>query len=350
LTRRVLYEASGLPIFQNKMYSSQEDALNCPVGEIRLVQDDKTGLIFNEAFNPSLLEYDQDYQNEQAHSGVFQKHLADVKGIIDRHFQTREAVEVGCGKGYFLEYLNQQGYRITGVDPAYEGSNPDVIRGCFDQSLGIASKNIILRHVLEHVQDPFAFLNTIARANGGNGKIYIEVPCLDWICEHRAWFDIFYEHVNYFRISDFRRIFKTIHETGHVFGGQYLYVVGDLASLQPPVAGAADRFELPSDFLAGIDRVSINNGKARKAVWGGASKGVIFTLMMQRKGLEVDYLIDINPAKQGKFVGVSGLKVTSPEEAMRGLGDADEIYVMNSNYREEIIAMSGNRFNYITVD
>lgn len=347
---REIYKASGLPVFQNKMYNTQDEALNCPVGEICLVQDERTGLIFNAAFDPNLLEYDQDYQNEQAHSTVFQKHLEDVKAIIDRHFKTRKAVEVGCGKGYFLEYLNQRGYRITGVDPAYEGNNSDVIKACFDQSLGIASENIILRHVLEHMQDPFAFLSAIAVANGGNGKIYIEVPCFDWICDHKAWFDIFYEHVNYFRLSDFGRMFKTIYEAGHVFGGQYLYVVGDLASLQIPTAETADRFEFPTDFLAGIDRFAVKSGNKRRAVWGGASKGVIFTLMMQRMGLNVDYLIDINPAKQGKFVGVSGLRVASPEEAMSTLEDADDIFVMNSNYLDEIITMSGNRFNYIKVD
>lgn len=347
---RELYKASGLPVFQNKMYNSHDEALNCPVGEIRLVQDDRTGLIFNAAFDPNLLDYDQDYQNEQAHSTVFQKHLQDVKVIIDRYFSTHVAVEVGCGKGYFLEYLNQLGYRITGVDPAYEGSNPDVIKACFDQSLGITSENIILRHVLEHMQDPFVFLSSIAAANGGKGRIYIEVPCFDWICDHKAWFDIFYEHVNYFRLSDFGRMFKTIYEAGHVFGGQYLYVVADLASLRMPVAEAADRFEFPMDFLAGIDAFVAKSGTNRRAVWGGASKGVIFTLMMQRKGMSVDYLIDINPAKQGKFVGVSGLRVSSPEEAVSALDDNDDIFVMNSNYLDEIVIMSGNRFNYIKVD
>lgn len=350
MSMRELYRVSGLPVFQNKMYNTRDEALNCPVGEIRLVQDEETGLIFNAAFDPNLLMYDQDYQNEQAHSAVFQQHLEDVKAIIDCNFPTHAAVEVGCGKGYFLEYLNKQGYHITGVDPAYEGSNPDVIKACFDQSLGITSENIILRHVLEHIQDPFAFLSAIAAANGGKGKIYIEVPCFEWICEHKAWFDIFYEHVNYFRLSDFERMFKTVYESGHVFGGQYLYVVADLASLRKPVAEVTDHFEFPLDFLEGLNALTTQTGSNRKAVWGGASKGVIFTLMMQRKGFNVDYLIDINPAKQGKFVGVTGLRVSSPEEVLEVLGDNDDIFVMNSNYLDEIIAMSGNRFNYIKVD
>ena len=56
------------------------------------------------------------------------------------------------------------------------------------------------------------------------------MPCLDWICKHRAWFDIFYEHVNYFRLTDFQRLFQRIEDSGHLFGGQYLYVVAELAS------------------------------------------------------------------------------------------------------------------------
>jgi len=347
---RELFRVEGLPVFQNKMFSDQALAMQCLTGDMVLVQDMDSGLIFNAAFDPDLLDYDKDYQNEQAYSPIFREHLTQVGKIIGRNFAHGSIIEVGCGKGYFLEYLNRLGYRITGVDPAYEGSNPDVIKACFDQSLGIESENIILRHVLEHMWNPLSFLNVIALANGGKGNIYIEVPCFDWICDHKAWFDIFYEHVNYFRLADFKRMFKTIHEAGHVFGGQYLYVVADLASLQKPIAGVADQFEFPSDFLTGFDRLAAQGRNKRRAVWGGASKGVIFSLMMQRQGFEIDFLIDINPSKQGKFVGVTGLQVTSPEEAMCTLEDADDIYIMNSNYLDEIIAMSGNRFNYIKVD
>jgi hypothetical protein len=44
----------------------------------------------------------------------------------------------------------------------------------------------------------------------------------------QSWFDLFYEHVNYFRLDDLRRMFGTVHEAGHLFGGQYLYIVADL--------------------------------------------------------------------------------------------------------------------------
>ncbi len=350
MSHQELFKVEGLPVFQNKMFADRASALSCPKGDMRLVQDRETGLIYNADFDASLLEYDADYQNEQACSDVFQRHLGDVKTIIQRNFFGKPLIEVGCGKGFFLEYLHNAGYDITGIDPAYEGDNPRVIKACFEASLGLSADGIILRHVLEHMSNPFAFLSAIALENGGKGQIYIEVPCFDWICEHRAWFDIFYEHVNYFRLADLHRMFGKVHESGHIFGGQYLYVVADLSTLHKPIFASQDKCIFPKDFLEDIDRVAaITNGK-RNAIWGGASKGVIFSLYMQRAGVNVDLVIDINPAKQNKYMAGSGLKISSPSDGMKALRAGDDIFVMNSNYLQEIVALSQNCFNYIQVD
>lgn len=350
MSNRELFKVEGLPIFQNKMFADKAGALACPKGNIKLVQDMETGLIFNVDFDPSLLEYDADYQNEQACSTVFQRHLEDVKSIVQRYFSGKSLIEVGCGKGFFLEYLISAGYDITGIDPAYEGANPRVIKACFEPSLGLSADGIVLRHVLEHMSDPFAFLLAIAQANGGQGKIYIEVPCFDWICTHRAWFDIFYEHVNYFRLADFHRMFSRVDESGHVFGGQYLYVVADLASLRKPVLDLQEKFLFPANFLDDIKRIASLIKGHRNAIWGGASKGVIFALYMQRAGIEIDLVIDINPAKQSKYMAGSGLQILSPESRMKTLQAGDNVLVMNSNYAQEIAALSNNQFNYIEVD
>lgn len=345
-----LFKVKGLPVFQNKMFADRDGALGCPKGDMRLVQDMDTGLIFNADFDASLLEYDADYQNEQAFSDVFQRHLEDVKEVIRRNLYGKSLIEVGCGKGFFLEYLHNAGYDITGIDPAYEGDNPRVIKACFEASLGLSAEGIILRHVLEHMSDPFAFLSAIVRANVGKGLIYIEVPCFDWICEHRAWFDIFYEHVNYFRLADFYRMFGKVLESGHVFGGQYLYIVADLSTLRKPMLSINDTCIFPDDFLKDIDRVTAIVNGHRNAIWGGASKGVIFALYMQRAGVSIDLVIDINPAKQNKYMAGSGLKILSPADGMKLLQAGDDIVVMNSNYLQEIVALSHNRFNYIQVD
>lgn len=351
---REVFRVEGLPVLQNKTYRTRDEAMACPTGDIILVQDEASGLVFNAAFDPDSLVYDSEYQNEQACSPAFRQHLDDVTAVIERHLHGRTLIEVGCGKGYFLDHLHRLGHTITGVDPAYEGDSVKVLKACFEPGLGISADGIVLRHVLEHIQNPVEFLAAIARANGGSGLVYIEVPCFDWIIRNRAWFDIFYEHVNYFRLQDFLKMFGAVHESGHLFGGQYLYVVADLASLRRPVA-ANDVCILPPDFLRSIRRLVARitakaASEAEHAIWGASSKGVIFAIHMLRAGVPIRHAVDINPAKQGRFLPGSGIRVSSPEQAMKLLQAGADIFVMNSNYLPEIRAESKNQFNYLQVD
>lgn len=347
---RSLFRIDGLPTLQNRTYATREAAQACAVGDFELVQDETTGLVFNLRFDPALLRYDAEYQNEQAHSPTFQRHLDAVSGIIGQHFEGRRLAEIGCGKGHFLEMLLASGHDIVGVDPAYEGSNPRVLRAPFERALGLNAEALVLRHVLEHIRDPLAFLEGIAEANGGGGLIYIEVPCLDWILRRRAWFDFFYEHVNYFRLDDFRRLFGRVVDAGRLFGDQYLYIVADLATLRRPAAG--ESVTVPDNFFASLaDAVAQSRGEIRQdAIWGAASKGVLFAMHMQRAGALPSFAIDLNPAKQGRFLPLTGLPVLSPESTLGHLQNGDRVYVMNSNYLDEIRTQSGHRFQYLTID
>ena len=341
-----LYEQADFPVFQNRMYETASEARDCPKGDIRIVEDLKTGLIYNDAFRPELMIYDDHYQNEQAVSPLFQQHLESVSDLVGTHLGRDRLVEVGCGKGYFLELLLGSGFDITGFDPTYEGSNERVQREYFRPGVIDQAGGLILRHVLEHVRNPVSFLAELRQANGGSGRVYIEVPCFDWICAGRAWYDIFYEHVNYFRLSDFDRMFGEVVDSGRLFGGQYLYVVAELSTLREPEIDSHDRVTFPDDFMRDLTERNGTEANAA-AIWGGASKGVIFSLLRERAGHPVSTVIDINPAKQGWYLAGTGLRVKSPEEGMAELPPGTTIYVMNPNYMEEIRQMSNDAFNLI---
>jgi hypothetical protein len=261
-------------------------------------------------------------------------------------------IEVGCGKGGFLEQLSSLGFSITGMDPAYEGDNPAIRAEYFTTDSDAYADGVILRHVLEHIPNPVSFLAGIRDANGGGGLIYIEVPCCDWILANHSWFDVFYEHVNYFRLTDFQRMFGRVVAARHSFGGQYLSVLADLSSLreprieEPPIV-------FPENFTDGArlhaDRLK-ESSASPSVIWGGASKGVVFAIHMSRHGAPVEAMVDINPAKQGKFVAVTGMRVESPEEMLDRLSKDIDIIVMNPNYLQEIRKQTGDRHHYRTTD
>jgi SAM-dependent methyltransferase len=355
MTNRELFRVEDLPTLQNRVYSTPTEARNCELGNIILVQDSKTGLIYNSAFDPSKLEYDENYQNEQAYSISFQQHLNKVADIVTRYTHGGSILEVGCGKGRFINILRDMGHKVIGVDPAYQGDDHNIYKVPFTPELGLHADVLVLRHVLEHIPSPINFLKEIARSNGGAGILYIEVPCFDWIMTKKAWFDIYYEHVNYFRIDDLLRLFGSVHESGHLFGGQYIYIVADINSLRTPTYSDQCIVAFPDDFLEPIGDLTniIRNSQIKHhntALWGASSKGVIFALYMQKRNVKPLFAIDINPEKQNKYLPASGIHVRNPEDAINTLSPDDIIIVMNSNYLSEIIEITNNKFTYRTID
>lgn len=347
--RRILYEALNFPLFQNRVYDTYEESVKCSQGSIHIIEDEESGLIYNASFDPGLMIYDKNYNNEQGLSPSFRSHLESVITIIGRNQGRHDLVEIGCGKGLFVEMLLADGFDVVGFDPSYEGDNPRIMKEYFKASIFKKSKGLILRHVLEHVPNPFEFLRQLRDANGGNGLIYIEVPCFDWICKTRSWFDIFYEHVNYFRMCDFFNMFGQIIESGRFFGNQYIYIVADLATLTEPIYKKENAILFPDDFLASLESAEQNTTEPT-IVWGGGSKGVIFSLLRSRNGSPVSAVVDVNPAKQGRFLPVTGLNVLSPSELLSRFTAGSTVYIMNSNYSEEIKEMSRFQYNYVEVD
>ena len=352
MTTHILFEARGVPAYQNKMFETREAALACPTGDVVLAQDPVSGLIANINYDSGLLRYDESYQNEQGNSHQFRGHLEQVLTKVASAFGKGDILEVGCGKGLFVELMRGHGLRARGIDDAYEGHAPYIEKRHFGTAIEAHVDAIVLRHVLEHIPGPLGFLHSIAAANGRRGLVYIEVPCFDWIMRKRAWFDVFYEHVNYFRLHDFRRMFGQIIDSGHLFGGQYLYAIADLSSLRTELLHSVG-IDFPADFTHALDALAeqvLAAPMRRRVIWGAAAKGVMFSHHLGQRGVTFDAAIDINPGKQGRYLASSGLEVAAPEHVLAGLPSGSEIYVMNSNYLAEVSEIGGNRFRYIPVD
>jgi len=71
---------------------------------------------------------------------------------------------------------------------------------------------------------------------------------------------------------------------------------------------------------------------------------------MNRAGAGLDTVIDINPAKQGRYLAATGLRVSAPADAVPRLPAGADVFVMNSNYLNEIQESTEFRFNYRLVE
>jgi hypothetical protein len=332
---QVIYKQQALPLIQNKVYPSKAAAEMAPCIDVTLAQSLDNGFVFSANFDDSIIDYDAHYQNEQSNSAYFKKHLDNVIEIMQQNKTLDgKVVEIGCGKAFFMDMLLAKGYDVTGFDPTYEGDSPKVIKDFFSEKYsGIGASFIILRHTLEHISNPLQFINTVAAANNYKGKIYIEVPTFEWIMKHNATEDIFYEHCNYFTLATMQMFF-TKSVGGHIFNGQYIYVIADLADVKKEI----EKKESTPYQVKFKERLSEYGAMIQQsgatAVWGVGAKGSTFLNLLDKKAEKIKCAIDINPKKQHKYVGGTGHYIIKPEE-LSEYGIA-HIIVMNENYIDEI--------------
>jgi hypothetical protein len=126
----VIYTSRGIAAMQNRLYSNQADALAAPPADIELRRHD-TGYVFNGRFNTNLVINDQNYQNDQGCSAHYQKHLERVCEICLEYLSGDDCliVDVGCGKGGFVELLQSNGLKEALGNKAVKRSlHPDLFQ------------------------------------------------------------------------------------------------------------------------------------------------------------------------------------------------------------------------------
>ena len=335
-----IFHEDNVPLFQNKIYALEREAKLAEKGSIYLFFCKHCGFVWNGTFDSEKLNYDSEYQNEQSHSMVFMEHLASVKQIIEeKNLKSSHIVEIGCGKGTFLNILHNSGYyKLNGFDPAYEGDAP-FIQKCYYPPNGNYTQAdlFIMRHILEHVIDPLNFLKKIRIANRNDGMIYIEVPDFEWIAKNGAFWDISYEHCNYFSLSLLESILPGC-EAGYLFGDQYLYAISDFNIHIPENNNGFDASEISFFNEKIVMCKKFVNEKSNLALWGAGAKGANFARMIDPNRESIRCIVDINPKKQGRYIAGSAHLIVSPDE-LRKRDDIDGIIIMNENYLQEIKLM-----------
>lgn len=121
-------------------------------------------------------------------------------------------VEIGCNDGTFLRESRKVGFsRLLGVEPSptlaagAKATGIEVMADYFGMSLAekILDEHgpatlIICRHTLEHVPDPFSFLEATRRLLAPEGSLYLECPDSQTLFGEARFHEIWDEHENYF--------------------------------------------------------------------------------------------------------------------------------------------------------
>jgi hypothetical protein len=253
------------------------------------------------------------------------------------------------------------GARGDGYDTSFEAGSASESEGVTFHRRYVSAADVaepynlvVCRHVVEHVPEIGAFLNelaAIARA-AGDPAVIVETPRFEWIVEHLCLWDVFYEHCNYFPMTSLAHLcrlagFRVVRQRS-VFGAQYQVLELRVArrSSHPKSPGIPAEARL-LDFAAKAKRAlttlarkleSVSGGQGW-ALWGAGAKGV--ALVNQMTDTRPDFVIDVNPAKQGGALPGTRIPIVSPEAPQ--IGGIGLILIANPNYAEEIRAALNRR-------
>ena len=379
---RLFFTVKEAPVHSILLIRSQSEAIRFPKGSLELCACEDCGFIFNQAFDASLQNYSEDCEETQGFSptfATFHKELA--QSVVDRfdlHHKT--VLEIGCGKGEFLELLCELGpNKGIGFDPAFrpdrleipEGMDLKVHQEFFPEKYDMEPPDFVCcKMTLEHIPDVLNFISGLRRSLGDsvNVPIFFQIPESQRVLGDIAFWDIYYEHCSYFTKGSLGRLFRRsgfdVRDLWTAYDDQYLMI--EAVPANGAVLPAHEKEEPPAETLEMVDRFTreieretirwrsyfdegARDGK-RTVLWGGGSKAVALLTTMGISD-QVRYVVDINPHRQGTFLAGCGQEIVSPQF----LKDyqPDRVVIMNSVYVDEIsrdLAALGLKPEIATVD
>lgn len=362
---RIFHELRGVPVNSCLLLDTHSEAIEFPRGDLRLAFCRACGFIWNTSFDRQRAEYSGRYEETQGYSPRFVTFARELASRWIERYDLHDAdiLEIGCGKGEFLQYLCELGpNRGIGIDPSYHpermasdaAGRMRFIQDFYDDRYAeLTGDAVVCRHTLEHIPSVADFVELVRRGVDGQPDtvVLFELPDVYRVLNEVAFWDLYYEHCSYFTLGSLTRLFRASGFTplrlSVEYDDQYLVlearpgpsadgVTFDEEDDLEAVTKAVDHFE--GEYVTTIRRWrdeldALVAARRKVVIWGAGSKGVAY-LTTLGVGQEVPYAVDINPYKHGKFMAGTGQEIVSPE-FLRSY-QPDEVIVMNPIYVQEI--------------
>ena len=360
----IFYEAKNVPVNSCMMFTNHDEAVRFPRGDVVLGFCKVCGFITNVAFDSSKLDYSSLAPEEQGFSGTFNAFIKRLGNhlIEEYNLKNKQILEIGCGRGDFLALLCELGNNYgTGIDPSTVSGGVQskalnrltFIRDYYSEQYAKYHGNLVCcRHTLEHIHNTSEFVNSLRRGIGDKSTaIFFEVPDVTRILKEVAFWDIYYEHCSYFSLGSLAQLFRSckfeVTRLVKDYFDQYLLIEGKPVNevskkTMPNEESIEETTKNIESFSARcedkltywkeqLQRIKAEN--KRSIVWGSGSKCVAFMTTLNVKD-EINYIVDINPHRHGKYIPGVGKQIVSPEF----LKDyqPEIVIVMNPVYCNEI--------------
>ena len=326
--------------------------------------------------SPEIL-FQDDYKYVSGTSPVFVDHFRQyVKDILAKYsFPLRALIgDIGSNDGTCLKFFKEKGFNVLGVDPATEIAARATAQGIltvaefFSEKIG---KNILKQYgqahlitshnTCAHVDDLVDLVRGVRNWLHDDGLFVCEVGYLLDVYNNN-WFDtIYHEHLDYHSVKPFVSFFKSldmelisVERISPQGGSIRLYVQKDNgpykkdSSVQEIVhleeSLGLDNVEIFRDFnnrnnankevLTSILRSIKDEGK-HIAGYGAPTKSTTLLSHFNIGKNILDFIVDDNPLKQGKFSPGFHIPIMNSDELYEKM--PDYLVILAWNFSDSIM-------------
>jgi SAM-dependent methyltransferase len=309
---------------------------------------------------------------------TMQNYFAWFADYVLEHFpdvKPRKVLEIGCNDGTQLNYFKKHGLETVGIDPAeniypISSKNHKIICDFLTPEallkVGKTPDIIYAQNVFAHQDNPEAFLKLCRNIMNANTLLFIQNSQSDMICNNE--FDtIYHEHRNFFSIKSLYTLANSVGLNmidvfkGTIHGGSNIFVfsidqhspariqalldwerINGLHDYNTYVAWADGARRTVNDLAMVLD----GQRKAHQRLivgYGAPAKG---NTLLNFGNIDMDFIIDDNPLKQGKYTPGMSIPVVTIDE-LKKYPDREICFVpLAWNFFDEIVERIKKVRNY----
>lgn len=296
------------------------------------------------AVNPELMFKEYLYvsgtsNTMKEHFKWFANFTTEYYSQFDSLFDT--VLDIGCNDGSQLDEFRNLNVRTTGIDPAENLAQMSKFKGhkIFVDYFGpdfILSHDktydiITAQNVFAHNYAPCTFLKCARKLMHRNSKLFVQTSQADMILNGE--FDtIYHEHISFFNINSMNTLctraglYLVDVVKCPLHGNSYIFVISrnpdhdrpahiqnliamekkkGLMSLQTYANYEGKCLTVVNDLIKTVEGCRTSH---KIVGYGAAAKGMT---LLNFSGIVLDYIIDDNPMKQGKFTPGSNIEICS---------------------------------------